>query len=310
MIDPRLTTLRTFSLCGTIAATAELTGYSPSAVSGQLRELQRTLGMDLLVRDGRGLRLTATGRHIVRRCDDLVAMWEEIKAAALVAGDQTPAQFGLGGFSTAATHLLAPLAAHLRRTHPDLGVHVLEASPTRCFELLLAERIDLAVVVSSHGDVHLEEDPRFEKIALLDDPLDVMVPSDHPIASQDSVTLSELSGEDWITDRLDSPYRALFTAAFTAAGISPRITHEAVEWETSMALVGAGVGVGLLPRLASLEGAKNVTRVRLTGPGRLSRKIVASARTGSLKSPLIRESLKLLRETSQEILSTRLADDT
>ena len=61
MLDPRLTTLRTFAACGTVAATAELTGYSPSAVSGQLRELQQSLGMTLLVKDGRGLRLTATG---------------------------------------------------------------------------------------------------------------------------------------------------------------------------------------------------------------------------------------------------------
>ncbi|WP_309133145.1 LysR family transcriptional regulator [Brevibacterium sp.] len=310
MIDPRLVTLRTFAFSGTIAATAELTGYSPSAVSGQLRELQRALGIELLIKDGRGLRLTAAGRYIVRRSDELITLWEEIRASALTAGDQAPAQFGIGGFSTAATHLLAPLAAHLRRTHPALEVNVVEASPARCFELLLAERIDLAVVVSSHGDIHLEEDPRFEKITLLDDPLDVMIPSDHPLAGNDSVTLSELSGENWITDRVGSPYRSLFSAAFTAAGISPRIAHEAVEWDTAMALVGAGVGVGLLPRLASLEGVKDVSRVRLAGPGRLSRKIVASARTGSLRSPLLRESLKHLRETAQEILSTRLDDET
>ena len=62
MIDPRLITLRTFAETGTIAATAELTGYSPSAVSAQLRDLQNSLGMPLLTQDGRGLRLTATGR--------------------------------------------------------------------------------------------------------------------------------------------------------------------------------------------------------------------------------------------------------
>lgn len=309
MIDPRLVTLRTFALCGTVAATAELTGFSPSAVSGQLRELQKSLGMTLLAKDGRGLRLTETGRHIVRRADELSAVWEDIRASALVAGDQAPEQFGIGGFSTAASHLLAPLAAHLRQTHPTLEVNVLEASPSHCLELLIAERIDLAVLVAIHGEVHLEEDPRFQKIALLDDPLDVMLPSDHPVAGQDSVTLSELVGEDWISDYPGSPYRAMFTAAFAAAGLNPRISHEAVEWETAMALVGAGVGVGLLPRLASLEGTNNVSRVRLSGPGRLSRKIVASVRTGSLKSPLLKESLRQLREACQEILSTRLAEE-
>ncbi|MDN5588111.1 MAG: LysR family transcriptional regulator [Brevibacterium sp.] len=308
MIDPRLITLRTFAACGTVAATAELTGYSPSAVSGQLRELQASLGMTLLTRDGRGLRLTATGRHLVRRSDRLIAEWEDIRASSLSAGDQSPTHFGIGGFSTASSNLLAPLAAHLRTSHPESSVHVTEASPTRCFELLIAERIDLAVVVSMQGDVQVEDDPRFEKVDLLDDPLDVMVPSDHRVATLESVTLAELAAEDWITAVPGSPYHALFIAAFTAAGVTPRISHESVEWETQAALVGVGVGVSLLPRLVSLAGEDNVTRVRLSGPGRLSRKIVAAVRAGSRSSPLIKESLRHLRATSQHILATRLGE--
>ena len=209
MIDPRLITLRTFAACGTVAATAELTGYSPSAVSGQLRELQHSLGMTLLVKDGRGLRLTSSGRYLVRRSDALMAEWEDIRAASLTAGDQAPSQFGIGGFSTASSNLLAPLAAQLREAHSDVGVHVIEASPTRCFELLVAERIDLAVVVAMQGEVQVEEDPRFEKIDLLDDPLDVMVHSDHAVAERDSVSLAELAGEEWISAGPGSPYHAL-----------------------------------------------------------------------------------------------------
>lgn len=309
MIDPRLTTLRTFAACGTVAATAELTGYSASAVSGQLRELQQALGMTLLVKDGRGLRLTSTGRYLVRRSDELATMWEDIRAGALGAGDQAPTHFGIGGFSTASSNLLAPLAATLRTTRPEISVHVIEASPTRCFELLVAERIDLAVIVSMQGNVQVEENDRFESIDLLDDPLDVMVPADHPIADRETVTLSELAGEEWITATPGSPYHSLFVAAFTAAGVTPKVAHESVEWETSAALVGAGVGVSLLPRLASLAGEANVRRVRLTGTGRLSRKIIAAVRTGSRRSPLVRESLQHLRTMSQDILSTRLRED-
>lgn len=309
MIDPRLITLRTFAQCGTVVATAQLMGYSPSAVSGQLRELQRALGMTLLARDGRGLRLTATGRDLVRRSDALITQWEEVRAAALSAGGQVPRQFGIGGFSTAAAQLLAPLAKQLHENHPSLDVSVREASPVRCFELLVAERIDVAVVVSMQGQVHLEEDERFEKLTLLDDPLDVMIPSDHELAGRDSVTLAELVGEPWITDQPESPYRALFTAAFTSAGLSPRISHEVAEWETAIALVGAGVGVGLLPRLVSLAGAPNVSRVRLTGAERLSRKVIAAVRSGSRSSPLPEESIRLLREISQAILTTRLEEE-
>ena len=304
MIDSRLQTLRIFAECGTVSATAELTGYSPSAISAQLRELQRALDMKLLVKDGRGLRLTATGRHLVEQSHSLVAEWDRVKAEALAADQQTPGRFGLGGFSTAASNLLVPLTAKLRAAHPKLQVHVSEASPARCFELLVAERLDLAVVIAMQSESH-ENDERFEQITLLDDPLDVMMPKDHPLAPRDSVALSELAGEEWFTDSPGSPYHALFTAAFTAAGYTPKLTHEAVEWETGMAMVAAGIGIGLIPRLVSLEGHDEVVRVRISGVGKPMRRIVAAVRRGSLNSPLVRESLDTLHEIAQGILEQR-----
>ena len=305
MIDPRLITLRVFAVCGTVGATAELTGYSPSAVSAQLRELQRVLGMQLLTKDGRGVRLTSTGRFLVAGSDALIAEWESLRAAALAAGDQVQSRFGLGGFSTAAAQLLAPLAATLRSTHPLLQVQVLEANPARCFDLLIAERIDLAVIVALQSHTTVEDDPRFEQTVLLDDPLDVIISSDHPLASREAATLEELASEPWITDAAGSAYRSLFTAAFTAVGVTPRIAHEAVEWETQIAFVSAGLGVGLLPRLAPLHSGENVVRLRIAGKGKPSRRIVAAVRTGSITSPLIQESLGILQASADRILTTR-----
>ena len=223
--------------------------------------------MQLLTKDGRGVRLTATGRFLVAGSDTLIAEWESLRAAAMEAGDQVQSHFGLGGFSTAAAQLLAPLAATLRSTRPLLEVQVLEANPARCFDLLVAERIDLAVIVAMQSDTYGEDDPRFEQTVLLDDPLDVIIPADHPLASRETVTLEELASEPWITEAAGSTYHSLFTAAFTAVGVTPRIAHEAVEWETQIAFVGAGLGVGLLPRLAPLHSAENVVRLRITGQG-------------------------------------------
>lgn len=265
--------------------------------------------MQLLVKDGRGVRLTATGRFLVAGSDKLFAEWERLRAAALEAGDQVQSQLGLGGFSTAAAQLLAPLAAALRSSRPSLEVQVLEANPARCFDLLVAERIDLAVIVAMQSDTHVEEDPRFEQTMLLHDPLDVILPSDHRLASRETVTLEELATEPWITEAPGSTYHALFAAAFTAVGVTPRIAHEAVEWETQIAFVGAGMGVGLLPRLAPLGSAENVTRLRISGQGRPSRKIVAAARRGTMESLLIKECLEILQTRAKRILTERLQDD-
>lgn len=309
MIDPRLATLRAFAACGTVLATAELTGFSPSAVSAQLRELQRSLGVTLLVKDGRGLRLTAAGRRLVQRSDALVEEWERIRAELLREGVQSPREFGIGGFSTAAANLLAPLAARLRERHAGVRTHVVEADPERCLELLVAERLDLAVVIAMQTKVDVSEAERFEQIQLLEDPLDVMLPATHRFADRESVRLEELAGEDWITDAVGGPYRALFAAAFTAAGITPHIAHEAIEWETAMALVGAGMGLGLVPRLVSVAAFDNVVRVRLSGAARPLRKVVAVVRRGGADAPLVGESLDILRSISTELMATRLAEE-
>ncbi len=307
MIDQRLKTLRIFANCGTVAATAELTGYSPSAVSAQLRELQRSLGMQLLSKEGRGVRLTAAGRQLVRGADALVSDWELLRASAFNADDQVPAHLGMGGFSTAAAHLLAPLAQNLRVNRPSVEVALVEAHPEQCLNLLVAERIDLAVIVSAHSGLR-SDDPKFEQVTLLNDPLDVIVPKGHPLAGRSHLHLEELAGEPWITDDEGSVYRALFTAAFAAIGQMPRIAHQAKEWETMSAFVGAGLGVGFLPRLAVLNGLEGVSRVRLAGANQPTRRIVAAVRRGSMEAPLIRESLEFLRAEASKILKVRLAE--
>lgn len=305
MIDRRLTILRTFASCGTVAATADLTGYSPSAVSAQLREFQRSLGMTLLVKDGRGLRLTETGREMVRQSDLLVSTWERIRAQALADGGQYRSEIGLGGFSTAAANLLAPLAASIRRDHPSVTVRIVEASPARCFDLLVAEKLDLAVVISMQTQGLPFE--RFDRIPLLDDPLDVVVPAEHRMAERASVALDELAEEDWITDAPGRPYHALFTAAFAAVGVTPRIAHEVTEWDTMIALISAGTGMGLVPRLADLRGADGVARIPVEGPGTPVRRILAAVRKGSEEDPLLRHCLELLRRNAQHILDQRVA---
>jgi DNA-binding transcriptional LysR family regulator len=137
----------------------------------------------------------------------------------------------------------------------------------------------------------------------------VIIPSDHPLASRKTVTLEELAPEPWITEATGSTYHALFTAAFTAIGVTPRIAHEAVEWETLIAFVGAGLGLGLLPRLAPLRGAENVVRLRISGKWKPARRIVAAVRKGSIASPLIQESLGILQVSANRILTTRPEGD-
>ncbi len=163
---------------------------------------------------------------------------------------------------------------------------------------------ELAVIVAMQSETHIEEDPRFEQTTLLNDP--VLHPT---LATLATVTLEELAAEPWNTETPGSGYHSLFTAAFTAIGVTPRIAHEAVEWDTQIAFVGAGLGGGLLLRLATLGNAENVVRLPISGRGKPTRRIVAAVRTGSIGLPLIKESLDILQAAAKRILTVRPAVD-
>lgn len=304
MIDHRLTVLRTFAACGSVTAAAEALDYSPSAVSAHLRGLQKELGLRLVEKDGRGLRLTAAGRRLVDGSDALFAQWEAVRGSLSAGGAPESEELRLGGMSTATAALLTPVAVRLREEEPGLRLTIVEADPQRCFDLLLADRLDLAIVVSMQANTEAD-DPRYEQIDLLDDPLDVMLPADHPLAGRESIPLAEVSAEPWIAARPGTPYRALFFAAFTAAGTTPRVAHEVAEWDTEATLIENGLGVGLVPRLARISSDYRVVRVPVAGPAAPHRRVVAAIRRGAQERPLVARTVEALLEQGNALLGDR-----
>lgn len=299
MIDRRLHVLRVVAACGTVTGAAEALHYTPSAVSQQLRALGKELGVDLLVQDGRRIRLTPAARVLLEHADELFSTWEEIRGEVAAAAAEGGGTLRLCGFSTAAAALLPSVAARARATHPRCAVRIIEADPEECFDLLLADEADVAVVVAT-SDVPSTTDPRFEQRYLLEDPLDLLVPEDHRLARERSVLLGDLVGEPWIMDRPGRPYHQLLVTACAAAGFSPAVAHIATEWDTGAALVAAGLGIALTPRLAHLPTGYPIVRVPLRGDPTPSRHILTGIRRGSARQPLIARALSMLEESASQ----------
>lgn len=300
MIDPRLRVLRVVAERGTITAAAADLNYTPSAVSHQLRTLGRDLGAPLVEQEGRGIRLTPAATALLARSDELFARWEEIKAEVHASSHTGLGHLSLAGFSTAASALLPEVAAAAVWAFPESRVRITEADPEVCFEMLLTSRVDVAVVVGTHL-LPPSSDPRFEQHPLMEDQLDLLVPPEHPLAGRRSVRLGDAADEPWIMDRPGRPHHQLVLSACAAAGFSPAQAHEVTEWDTGAALVAAGLGVALVPRLARLPGGEEIVRVPLRGVDSPVRHVRTSIRRGTADQPEIAFALHELQRVASEV---------
>ncbi|PQZ92312.1 LysR family transcriptional regulator [Arthrobacter sp. MYb227] len=295
MIDSRLHVLRMLAAHGTVTATAKALHYTPSAVSAQLRTLSEDLGVVLLAPAGRGVRLTPAARILLSHIDSLFSDWEHIRGLLAAESGAYAGTLRMCGFSTAAAALLPGVVTALNTTRPELEVRIIEADPADCFAMLLADDADVAVIVSTRA-APSSADARFETQFLLDDPLELLLPLGHKLAGRTAVGLQETADEPWIVDRPGRPHRQLVFNSCAEAGFTPRVAHEAAEWDTGAALVAAGFGVCLVPKLARIPSGYPITRIPLRGDPAPSRHIRTVVRRGSASQPVIAEALEVLKQ--------------
>ncbi|MBA0051079.1 LysR family transcriptional regulator [Streptomyces sp. AJS327] len=301
MIDARLRILQMVAEHGTVTAAAQVLHYTPSAVSYQLRQLAAAVGVELVVHHGRGIRLTNAARVLLQHAERLQEQWERARTELAALGSEPTGRVTLCGFSTAASRLLPPAAAGLRDAYPQLTVRIIEAEPDRCFDLLLSEEADLALLVVTADSPPMTDD-RFDQRPLLDDPLDLVVPRGHPLAGRERVTLADAARESWIVGNPGTTYHQLVLAACMSAGFTPHIAHYADEWDTGTALVAHGFGVILVPRLARLRDDPPVARVPLRGEPAPARRVMAVTRLGARENPTLTHAVRTITEAAARLL--------
>ncbi|MCX5447489.1 LysR family transcriptional regulator [Streptomyces sp. SID8375] len=301
MIDPRLQTLRVLHERGTVTATAEALHLTPSTVSQQLRQLSARLGLELLEPAGRTIRLTPAALALVEHADALFARWEEARADLAGHADGVAGRLRITGVATAIAGVIAPAAARLREELPRLAVEIGEDPGENRFELLLAGRADIAVVIPAPGSPS-PDDARFAQQPLLEEPQDLLVPAGHRFAGRaaQGVALAEAGGESWIRAGDPADQHQLLLTACATAGFTPRVRHDAVDWYAVAALVAHGFGICLVPRLAPVPERCPVVRVPLRGEPLPVRRFLAAVRRGSARQPPVARGLAALRAAAGE----------
>lgn len=286
----KLRILRTLAEQGTVTATAEALHMTPSAVSQQLTNLAKALGVPLLEAQGRRVRLTDAAHLVLRHAEAVFAQLERADAelTGYLAGEA--GEVRIGAFSTAVPVLVVPAVAALRRSHPGVEVRVRETEAAESYELLSAGVVDLALSLAAHAPT--ARDPRFTRRTLLEDPLDVALPPDHPLAGSGELRLADLSGDPWIYGG-SGPWSEITRNACEAAGFVPEQAHSASGWTAILAMVEAGMGVALVPRMVASR-ASGVA-VRDLPHDRPTRHVIAALRRGSESAPAVAHVLAALR---------------
>ncbi|MFF8553011.1 LysR family transcriptional regulator [Streptomyces sp. NPDC015501] len=292
----KLRILRTLRDRGTVTATAEALLMTPSAVSQQLTNLARQLGVDLLEAQGRRVRLTDAAHLVLRHAEAVFAQLERADAELTGYLRGEAGEVRVAAFSTAVPALLVPAVRLLRaQGRPGPDVRVREAEAAQAYDLLTAGEVDVALSLAAHAPT--ARDPRFSLFPLLADPLDVALPVGHPLAGAPALRLADLAADRWIFGG-SGPWSEITTAACEAAGFVPEQAHSAAGWTAILALVEAGMGVALVPRMAARERREDVV-MRVLEADRPRRHVVAAVRHGAERGPAVARVLTALTETAR-----------
>ncbi|MFE9400394.1 LysR family transcriptional regulator [Streptomyces sp. NPDC006530] len=294
MLDlARLRALHAVHVHGSVAAAAATLGYTPSAISQQISKLERETRTTLLERRGRGIALTEDALHLVAAAGELLAIVERTETTleerrGLPAGDLT-----IGAFATAARGLLPATLATLARQHPTLRARLSEVDPHLSVDLVAKGVLDLAV--AHDWDIAPLPAPEgVEHAHIGDDLCDVLVPADHPLATRPAIVRADLAHEPWICQPPGSVCHDWLVRTLRADGHEPELRHQAAEYHTQLALVRAGLGIALIPRLGRGPLPDGVVALHLDPVP--TRHVYALWRTGAARRPAITATVHALRE--------------
>lgn len=280
---------------GSITGAAESLGISQPAVSQQMKRLELRLGVAVVERVGRRVRLTEAGRILARHAPAVTtaldAASEELdELRGLKAG-----RVRLVGFPSASPSVIPRLLADLTLRHPGVSVTYVEAEPPEAVAAVREDRADIALTFSypgDHDDPHRSSARGLSVRTVGTDQLLAVLRADHPAARSQTVDIASLAGEDWIAGC--PRCRGHLLELCGRAGFEPRITFETDNFVAVEGLVAQGIGVATLPRMAVASFPQLPGIVTLPLPAGEERTLHVVTAHGADRVPSVRTTLAAL----------------
>lgn len=282
---------------GSFSAAARELGCTQPAVSQQMKALEQSAGTPLLIRTGREMRLTQAGEALVRHAAGilagLTAAEEEVAAiAGLRAG-----RVRLVSFPSGSSTLVPTALAAMREDHPGTRVSLVEAEPPRSVEMLREGDCDVALAFRYSGAAGGGPAEWADLVVrpLLTDRLIGLVPEGHRLAGAERVGMAELADEPWIAGC--PRCRRHLVEVCESAGFTPRIDFATDDYPAVVGLVGAGLGVAVLPELA-VESVRTKAARTVTVEPAVEREVVALTLPDLARVPAVAAMLDKLEKAA------------
>jgi DNA-binding transcriptional LysR family regulator len=302
MLDVRrMRVLREVAVRGSFSGAAEALSFTQSAISQQIAALEREAGTTLVQRNARGVRLTEAGEAVVRHTEAIMARLAEAEAELEAIAGLRGGRLRMASFESAGSTLMPPAIAAFRAKHPAVELSMSLSEPEDSVPLLRSGDLDLALVLESAVVGPLDG---IERVHLLEDPMYLALPNDHPLAHKRRLRLEDLAGEAWVAGAVDCECNRLISQACAAAGYQPRIAFETDDYTAMQGFVAAGVGVSLIAELG-LRTVREDIVVRDLGRETPVRQIYAATLADGYRAPATHAMLEILQDVAADYASRR-----
>ena len=234
----------TVARCKSFSRAAESLDISQPAVSIQVQELEKALGIDLLHRRARGLPLTDMGETVYSYAHRIFSLSSEMDEAIQDLKGLKTGHLTLGASTTPGEYILPVAIGRFRQRHPDIKVQVKISNTRTIVNQILQRELDLGMIGSRPEDGGEE----LEMSTYVMDEIVLITGPDHPLAKQRRVTLEDVMNEGLVTREEGSATRQTSEECFAQLGVQPRVSIELGSNQTVKLAAQAGMGVGIVSR--------------------------------------------------------------
>jgi len=229
---------------GSFSRAAEQSHVSQPSLSQQIMKLEDELGARLFDRLGRSVRLTETGQTFLPRARAVLRELEAARGDVVEQKDSIGGSVTIGVIPTVAPYFLPQRLTRFSRKYPQVRLTVVEEITPALLDLLRASKVDLAILalpIRGH---------EFETFPLLTERLFAALPRGHKLATRRTLSLKDLRSQPFLLLRDGHCFRDTAVAACDRARLHPQIIFESGQFSSLLSMVGAGMGVSIVPEMA------------------------------------------------------------